>query len=482
MSEFLAGEVQALPSRGLNEETCQKFNYKVGTFNGRPVQIADYRNADGELVAQKWRDREKNFGIIGDGRDMPLYGQHLWPSNGRRVVITEGEIDALSVAQACGLSWPVVSLPNGAPSAKKAIQRALEWLCGYEQVVLCFDMDEPGRKAAVECAAVLPPGKAFIAETSEKDANAMLKAGKVKELASALWNARAYRPDGIVTLAELHDRMRETPKMGWAYPWEGLSKALYGRHPGQVIGLGAGTSVGKSDMFCEMVAHDVGLGLKVGVLFLEQDVADTGRRIAGKIASKRFFIDDGTWTQEELDDTLNALEASNQLFLYDNFGAMEWDTIKSRIRYMVTSLGVQTVYLDHLTALAAAEDDERKALEKIMAEAASLAKALNFVLHFISHLSTPEGKGHEEGARVQIKQFKGSRAIGFWSHVLLGLERDQQADDEETRSVTTLRVLKDRLTGGATGMTWGMTYDRATGRLIEGPSFEAETGGAGRDF
>lgn len=478
--EFLAGEVQALPSRGLSEEACRKFGYMVGTHHGKAVQIANYRNADGALVAQKIRDREKNFSVIGDGKEMPLFAQHLWPTSGRRVVVTEGELDAISVGQACGLSWPVVSLPNGAQSAKKAIQRALEWLCGYETVVLALDMDEAGRKAAAECAPLFPPGKCAIAELPRKDANQCLKDGLVKELSSALWNARTYRPDGIVTLAELHDRMRESPKMGWTYPFEGLSKALYGRHPGQVIGLGAGTSVGKSDLFCEMIAHDVGLGLKVGVLFLEQDVAETGRRIAGKIASKRFFIDDGTWTAEELDTALNALEAGNQLFFYDNFGAMEWDVIKSRIRYMVTSLGVQTVYLDHLTALAAAEDDERKVLEKIMAEAAALAKSLNFVLHFISHLSTPEGKGHEEGSRVQIKQFKGSRAIGFWSHVLLGLERDQQADDEETRSMTTLRVLKDRLTGGATGMTWRMTYDRATGRLKEGPSFEAESGG--RDF
>jgi len=478
--EFLAGEVQALPSRGLSEETCRKFGYRVGTYKGQPVQIADYRNADGELVAQKWRDRNKDFGIVGDGKDLPLFGQHLWPTSGRRVVITEGEIDALSVAQTCGLTWPVVSLPGGAPNAKKAIQRALEWLCGYDTVVLALDMDEHGRKAAAECAPLFPPGKCAIAELPRKDANQCLKDGLVKELSSALWNARTYRPDGIVTPAELHDRMRESPKMGWTYPFEGLSKALYGRHPGQVIGLGAGTSVGKSDLFCEMIAHDVGLGLKVGVLFLEQDVAETCRRIAGKITSKRFFIDDGSWTADELDTALTELEEGNQLFFYDNFGAMEWDVIKSRIRYMVTSLGVQTVYLDHLTALAAAEDDERKALEKIMAEAASLAKSLNFVLHFISHLSTPEGKGHEEGSRVQIKQFKGSRAIGFWSHVLLGLERDQQADDEETRSMTTLRVLKDRLTGGATGMTWRMTYDRATGRLKEGPSFEAETGE--RDF
>jgi twinkle protein len=51
---------------------------------------------------------------------------------------------------------------------------------------------------------------------------------------------------------------------------------------------------------------------------------------------------------------------------------------------------VRLFYLDHLTALAAAEDDERTALKRIMAEMASLAKELRVIIHFISHLSTPK--------------------------------------------------------------------------------------------
>jgi twinkle protein len=58
-------------------------------------------------------------------------------------VVTEGEIDAMSVSQAFGNRWPAVSLPNGAQSAKKAIQRSLEYLTSFDEVVLAFDMDEP---------------------------------------------------------------------------------------------------------------------------------------------------------------------------------------------------------------------------------------------------------------------------------------------------------------------------------------------------
>jgi twinkle protein len=110
--------------------------------------------------------------------------------------------------------------------------------------------------------------------------------------------------------------------------------------------------------------------------------------------------------------------------------------------------------------------DEKGSLEQIMKEIASLANELDLIIHLVSHLSTPDGTPHEEGGRVMIRHFKGSRSIGFWSYYMIGLERDQQADDETERHTTTLRVLKDRYTGQATGQTILLGYDADTGRII----------------
>lgn len=480
--DYLEGEYRELPKRGLAEETCRKFGYHVARdHSGKTVQVADYRNDEGEIVAQKLRDADKNFKMLKGGKTTPLFGQHIWRSGGRRVVVTEGELDAMSVAQAFNLSWPVVSIPNGAAGAKKSLQAALEWLEGYEQVVLCFDMDEDGRRAAADCALLFTPGKVHIVELPLKDANAMLTAGRADELRQAVWNARVYRPDGIVGLDEIAGRVLADVSVGRPWFLPSLTTATFGRRSGEVIGLGAGTGVGKTDFFTQSIAYDVTeLGLNVGVLFLEQAVGETGRRIAGKIGARRFHVPDGTWTQDELHAAWGKLRSTGRLHLYDNWGAMDWPTIRSRIRYMVLSLGCQHIYLDHMTALAAAEDDERKALERIMAEAAGDATAHGHVLHYVSHLATPEGKPHEEGGRVMIRHFKGSRALGFWSHFMFGLERDQQGGDPATRSRTTLRCLKDRYTGQATGQTWGLAYDASTGLLSGAPEesgdFADETG------
>jgi len=466
--DFLEGDICELPKRSLTHDTCAKFGYRIGTKrDGTKVQIAEYRNAEGALIAQKIRGADKSFAIIGEGKALPLFGQNLWPTTGRRVTVTEGELDAMSVCQAFDNRWPVVSVPNGAAAAAQAVARSPEWLEGYEEVVLLFDMDEPGREAAVACAELLTPGKAKIGVMSLKDANELLVAGKTDELRRAVYDARVYRPDGIVNLADIRDRVMAANEVGRPWKDSRLTDATYGRRLGEVVGIGGGTGCGKTDWISEQVEHDVmTLGIPTGVLFLEQDVGETGRRIAGKGAGRRFHIPDGGWTQPELDAAWSKLEATGKLFLFDSFGSCDWPTIKARITYMAVSLGCQHIYLDHLTALAAAETDERRALEKIMAEMAGLAKRLNIIIVFVSHLSTPEGNPHEEGGRVMAKHYKGSRAIQFWSHFLFGLERDTQAEDIEIRGTTTLRCLKDRNTGRALGKTWGYGYDDEKGLLV----------------
>lgn len=454
-------------TRGITPETFGHWRYQYGELDdGTRVHVANHY-VDRMHTGQKTRDAGKNFKVL--GKMDALYGRWLWPGRGRRVVVTEGELDALSVSQAQGNKWPVVSVPNGAQGAVKACRDAIDWLLAFDEVVILFDDDEPGRKAAVEVAKLLPVGKAKIATLPRKDANEMLKAGEEAELVSAIWNAAPYRPDGVVTLKDIRDKALRPIEVGrpWVFPT--LTKATFGRRPGELYFLGAGTGVGKTDVLTECIAFDINeLGLKVGCVFLEQDVSETGKRLAGKIGNKRFHVPDGTWTQDELTQSFDSLADHDSLFLYDNFGSAEWDHIKVHVEYLATSCGCQHIYIDHLTALASHAEDERKELERICAEMAMLAKRLGVTLHVVSHLATPDGKSHEEGGRVTIRHFKGSRAIGFWAHFMFGLERDQQADDETMRHVTTFRVLKDRYTGQATGLTFYLKYDFATGRVREG--------------
>lgn len=462
---LITGDSSDLHKRGIREDTCRLFGYQVGQYKGKTVHIAPYHSASGEVVAQKIRTPGKEFSILGNLKESTgFFGSRLF-GGGKKIVVTEGEIDCMSVSQVQNNKWPVISVPNGAQGAAKAIKSNLEYFDPFEEVILMFDMDEPGQKAAKECAALFPVGKCKIASLSMKDPNELLMAGKPDQIVNAIWQAKGYRPDGLVGIADLMDELNKDIEQGLPWFLETLTKLTFGRRYGEIYGLGAGTGIGKTDVFTQQIAYDIDtLGERVGLVFLEQQPTETVTRVAGKLAGKRFHVPDGSWTKEERNEWVRKLDG--RITLYDNFGETEWSVVAAKVRYMAVSEGIKLFYVDHLTAMADCAD-ERGSLEQIMKEMASLAKELKVIIHFISHLSTPEGKSHEEGGHVSMRHFKGARAIGFWTHFAFGLERNQQAEDVRERETTTLRVLKDRYTGQSTGSLIYLGYDVSTGRLYE---------------
>ena len=467
-------EKVALPNRSLTEDTCRFWDYGIGEVNGNPCHIANFRDPNtGQLVGQKLRYADKKFSVNQErGGKLPLYGMHLWKNDRRSLVVTEGELDALSVSQAQQNKYPVVSVPQGAQSAVKSFKEHYDWLCEFEKIVIMFDNDEPGREAAEECAQILPAGKVFIATLDGyKDANEALVDGKVSAITSAFWGAKPYQPDGIFTLADIREEVMREVKVGRPWFLETLTNKTYGRRDGEVYYFGAGTGVGKTDFFTQQIAFDVKqLNIKTACIYLEQPPSETGKRIAGKVAGRLFHIpqdaEDNPWTQEELEAAYSDLESTGNLYLGGNFAAANWEQIKSRIRYLAHCLNVKHIYIDHLTALAD-PNKERESLEIITKELALLAQELSVVIHVISHLSTPDGKPHEEGGRVMLRHFKGSRAIGFWAHYAFGLERNPQEDDPVLAQRSILRCLKDRYTGRATGAMIPLGYDQKTGIIYE---------------
>jgi twinkle protein len=54
----------------------------------------------------------------------------------------------MSAYEMLGSKWPVVSIRDGAASALKNCKNSYNFLNSYENIVICFDSDEQGKKAA----------------------------------------------------------------------------------------------------------------------------------------------------------------------------------------------------------------------------------------------------------------------------------------------------------------------------------------------
>lgn len=463
-----SGEHKPLTKRKITQETCEKFHYTIGELNGQSVQIAHYRDADGHIVAQHVRTKDKAFPWFGDKSNALLFGQHLFRDGGKKVIVTEGEVDCLTVSQAFGNRYPVVSLISGAQGARTDIKKAYEWLTSYEEIVLCFDMDEPGRKAAAECAAILPPGKAKIVSLPLKDANEMWLADREKELISAVFDAKTYRPDGIVNGKEIEDIVFEDDEeFSFPYPWQKLQEMTLGFRPGEVIVWTAGSGIGKSAMVREIEWHMLQHGDTVGIIRLEESVKMAARDLMGLAISKRLRKYWKQTSNEEKKLAYDLTLGTGRVFLYDHFGSTDIDNIISRIRYLAVSCGCSMVVLDHISIVISGEEDgdERRMLDNLMTKLKTVAMETRIVLHIVSHLKRPSGdKGHEEGAQTSLAQLRGSHAIAQLADLVVGVERNQQ--DERFKNVNTLRILKNRYTG-ETGIAGWLTYDPESGRLTE---------------
>lgn len=463
--------IREIPDRKLNEDVCKRYGVRVG-LNPQTGDIDThyypFTDSSGKIVAYKKRFVDKKeFVVLGDMKQGGLFGQDVCGSEGKMLVITEGELDCLSayqLFQTRGKNYRVCSLPNGAN--KKAIQQNLEWIDGFDNIYLALDQDEPGKKAAKDIASLLPPGKVKIMSFDEKDPSDMLVKGKIHEFFHSFYNASEHRPDGIVSVDDVFDEAIKPVERGLDWPWKTLTDATYGYRRGEIYGTGGGSGGGKTEFFKEVINHTIHHhDLPAGVIFLEEPVSKTLKVLAGKKVNKRFHVPGADWTIDELKDGINDLKG--KVYLYNHFGAKDWDSIKAKIRYMVVALGIKDIFLDHLTALVAHEDNEYKALNRIMEEFASMAQELDFTLFYISHLRKVQGKSHEEGGHVSADQFKGSGAIVYWSNFLFGIERNQQAEDEDVRNTTTFRILKDRNTGLSTGVTFQLWYNHDNGRWLE---------------
>lgn len=461
-----SGEYQALSKRRLSEETCRKWGYSVGTVDGNLAQIATYRSQTGIAVAQKIRFANKKFKWLGEPKSVGLYGQHLWRDGGKMLVITEGEIDALSVSQLQNNKWPVVSVPNGAQGAAKSVAGQIEWVERFERVILMLDNDEHGIAAAEEIAALLSPGKAFIATLPLKDANECLVEGQGAAVIDAMWGAKQWRPDEIIPGTDLWDRIRMSATVSKTilYPWDGLNDVTHGMRMGEVLTLAAGTGLGKSTVCRELTHWLLKKGETVGSIALEESVERTAIGVMSVEVNQPLHlipnVDYGQY-REAYEKTVGC----GRFYTYDHFGSLDSDNLYQRIRYMVVGCGCQWIILDHLSIVVSGigEGDERRLIDNAMTTLRSMVEELGFGLILVSHLKdNGEKTPLEEGGQTHLNLLRGSRAIGQLSDMVLGFERNQQ--DPETSHLMTVRVLKNRFSG-ETGEAQTLAYDKRTGRL-----------------
>lgn len=412
---------------------------------------------DGELVGYEVRETaDKKFSAIGDRKgNLDLWGSHL-SKTGKKLFITEGRLDAMSLYQAIvdhrGAKYnkykpSVVSLTRGAQGAATDIMNNINYIKGFEEVVLCFDMDQAGQKAVKDCLKLIPTAKT--ASLPLKDASDMLVNGMGYDLYEiVVWKSEPVRIGEVVDVIDVVDKAMERPKMGISFPWPTVTEACFGIRPNTIHCVGAAPKIGKTDHQHQLVHHLIfNEGAKVGMFDLENSPVRTAKKLASKHAKIDFTRPDKEYSDELLRSTL--LSMNGMVRFYDRGASRDWDDIRVAIQEMHLLDEINIFILDPLTALVSrySSSEANDKLNEIATDMADLVQSYPITIFCYSHVNPkPKGsKPHEAGAKVLSSEFTGSRAMEKWFHYGHGISRDRTDDcPAEDKNISQFYMLFDR--------------------------------------
>ena len=461
-----------ITSRGISKQVVDYFNITMGVNeDGSPLSHYYPYTKKGEIVAYKERVLPKEFKVIGDFKDVELFGQAQAQGN-RTLVITEGELDACAVAEAMLQShnriYPVVSIPSA--SNFNSVLTNRDWVNSFQNVVLMLDQDEPGQKATDKIAKMISSGKVRVATLREKDPCETLKKHGAKAITQAIYDAKPWNPAGIVVGEEVWDQFIARQSVeSVPYPpcLEGLNTKLKGIRQGEITLFTSGTGSGKSTVIKEIILSLLETTpSKVGLISLEESVGDTAEKFIS-MALRRPVMDPPPLSEEEMRKGFDQVFGDERLVLLDHQGSVGDDSLIDKIEYMAL-MGCDYLVLDHIT-IAVSEGSEglsgNEAIDKVMSDLLKIVKRHNIWLGLVSHLrKSGGGQSFEEGKLASIDDIKGSGSIKQISFDIIAFARNLVAADTVERNTINFRVLKSRFTG-QTGDAGQAGYDQKTTRL-----------------
>lgn len=479
------GDSRGVEDRRITKTIAEHYGVRVNYDSDRNITAYNYPYYKEEaLVAYKTRTLPKQFKTVGDFKDVWPFGIHAFHAGGKRLVITEGEFDAMAVAQASldhyNKVYPVISVASS--SNLKSLLHARTWIRSFQEVVLFFDNDAAGKKAIKEAANIIGIDKVKIASLGSvaKDPCELYVAAGAKGVMQAVWDAQPYSPAGIVVghepVWEQYLARRDTESVLYPACLNGINDKTNGMRFGEITLFTSGTGSGKSTVIKEIVLDLLDkTSYKVGMISLEESIGDTAEKFIQMKLERN--LQEYDVSLEEQEEASRAVFGSENLVLLDHQGSVGDESLIDKIEYMAL-MGCKYLILDHIT-IAVSEGAEgytgNEAIDKVMSDLLKLTKKHNIWLGVISHLRKVQGGGttFEQGKLPSMDDIKGSGSIKQISFDIIGFARDMANADDTTRNTINFVVLKSRFTG-KTGPAKQARYCHDTTRLTYHDSDEID--------
>jgi twinkle protein len=260
--------IQFLEIRGISADVCRRYNITTQKDNENILvfpfydeqgimQFIKYRKTDfvkGEDKCKEWCEKDTKPILFGMAQCEDF----------TRLVITEGQLDSLSVAE-CGIK-NAVSVPTGAVGFTW-LSHCWDWVNKFEEIVV-FGDNENGKITLIETLEKRIQGKVKCVRPEdylcEKDANDILRKYGKEAIIKAIDNAQLREVKYVKRLANVEAvNLSELPKIKTGI--RNLDRACGGLLMGHITLLSGKRGEGKSTLMSQFVAQAIDQGNAVFV-------------------------------------------------------------------------------------------------------------------------------------------------------------------------------------------------------------------------
>lgn len=278
-----------------------------------------------------------------------LFGKNLITSDNNEIIITEGEIDALSWH-----SWslPGVSVPNGV-SDFEWVENDWEWLERFEKIYVCMDMDEPGKLCAPDICKRLGLHRCYIVSLPKKDVNECLVEGVTRdEMLKILADAKPIELDEIKKPDDFVEEVvdyytKDFSKQGWETPW--WPNLPWRVRRSEFTILSGFSGHGKTYALNQLMLHLIKQGVRVMDASLEVKPGMT------LYAMTRCAMAKKNSTKQEVEGCIDWLNDS--MFFLDCIGTVNINRLLHAMEYARKRHGIDVFVIDSLFKCGLSSED-----------------------------------------------------------------------------------------------------------------------------
>lgn len=464
--------IEYLQSRGISERIARK--YKITVRNDNPdILVFPFYDEQNILRFIKYR----NTKYKGSGNKewcekntQPILFGMAQCEDFKRLIITEGQIDSLSVAE-CGIK-NAVSVPTGAQGFTW-LSACWDWINRFDEVVVFGDR-EHGKITLIDTLSKRLKTKVKCVQAAdylcEKDANDILRKYGKEAIIKAIENAQIQEIKYVKRLADVeYINLNDLPKIKTGI--RAFDKLCGGLLLGHVILLSGKRGEGKSTLASQIVAEALEQEKNVFLYSGEMPAYQVKNWLNLQIAGNEHII---TKTDEYgveraylSSGTIEKINAwyHDRAYIFDNSAVDdEFSGLLDTITEAICRYGIQLVCIDNLmTAMDCdTKTDLYRQQSNFVKSLQKMAQRYNVAVILVAH---PKKSNNDFDNDTVSGSADITNAVSF----VLNYERDKKQEGQGR-----LMVTKNRINGAliVKDDAIPLYYGRKSKRIVENSNFD----------